>query len=165
MEVLDSLHEVLAVDDWDGSLSIFISANLSPDLSQEKLFFLLGNSTDESELEEDLGHLLTVDVSEVLRGDIKFSAGIVKIIVESVMEDLVRLWIDLAVSGLVLQLQLLLELILLDHVLLSVSEDILHPSVHLLGLLVDLWSILEWSGLLIEDLLHSLSLLLNSVGL
>jgi len=35
VEVLDGLHKVLAVNDWDGSLTIFITTNVSPDFSQQ----------------------------------------------------------------------------------------------------------------------------------
>lgn len=134
VEVLDGSHEVLAVIDWNLTLSFFITSNVSPNVGEEELFALHGDWTHEAELEEDLRHLSAVNKSIwtviLVLDDLKVHTNLVEIIVKSVMHNLIGPTIDLGETSLLLLLKVLLEHFLLNHSSLGVRENIVHTSVH-----------------------------------
>ena len=58
MEVLDGSQHVSAGTQFDSGLSLVISSDSPPGLSEKELLALLGSGVDESSLAEKLGHLL-----------------------------------------------------------------------------------------------------------
>lgn len=95
---MNGSKEVLAVTKRDLASAFMISSNALPDVSKHELLVLLGDWTDEAELEEKLRHLSAtyfdfwVEVLGLLRNlnNLQLVASLLEVSVKSIMDHLVR---------------------------------------------------------------------------
>jgi len=98
VKVLNSSKEVLAVAEGYLTLTFMISTDALPNISKHELFMLLGDWTDEAKFKEKLRHLSTayfdfrLKMLGILRhlNNLQLIAGLLEILVESIMDHFVR---------------------------------------------------------------------------
>jgi len=147
VEVLDGSEEVLAGAEGDDALTLAVAPELAPDVGQHELLLLLGDGADEPHHEEDLGELGAGDLELVEVVDVlglvgadepQLHGGELEVLVELVVDDLVRGRVDLVRGHPRLLAHQLVVLLLLLHAATGVLVDRVEVPLDALRLLVDL---------------------------